>query len=213
MRVLVFESDEGASTPVVDELTAAGIEVARCHDPEGPAFPCKGLQDHRACPLDGAPVSAAVLTGPGTHTEDGLSSREQGARCALRQHIPLVVVGPRTASPMSAFTTTFAAGPETAVDAIRAAAAARLPRHEAAAIDAFRLVLDTHDLAGVDADVAVTHRDGGLRVELRPSAGIPEKVAEIAGVRAMGAVRAVDSDAAFISVAIEPGRTISSVTS
>ena len=202
MRILVLESEGGTSEPVVDELMAAGHDVARCHDPAGPAFPCNGLKDHRDCPLDAGTISVAVLTGDHAPAHEHSESGEQGARCALRQYIPLVVVGHQKHSSVSSYATGFAAGPEAVVAAVEFAASSHLPRHEQVAVDAFRLALDTHGLTDVAARVQATLDDRGVRVVLLPSEKIPDKVAEVAGVRVAGAVRAIDPDAAMISVSV-----------
>jgi len=209
MRVLVLENEPFASVPVVDELRAAGIDVARCNDPDGPAFPCNGLKDARRCPLDAESISVAVVTGHSAATDRDIAPREQGARCALRQHIPLVIVGERSQSPLLPFATTWAAGPESVVTAVHAATQARLPEHERVALEAFQGVLDTHELGDIKPAVTARHHDGGVRIELCPSAPIPAKVAEIAGVRVVGAVRAFDPFAGFLSVTLEGDSAVS----
>jgi len=203
MRVLVLEGDGKSSAGVVEELTAAGLEVARCSDEGGPAFPCNGLMAGRTCPLENHAVSAVVVTTqPEAHSDD-LAPHEEGVRCALRQYIPVVLVGDQTDSPLAPYATTIAADADALLPALHEAVEARLPQHEAVATDMFRWVLDTHGLADVGASVRASRGDRGVRLTLYPSEAIPAKVAEVAGVRVAGAVRALDSHSPMFAVSVE----------
>lgn len=201
MRVLLVDDDGDATVPLVDALTDAGIEVARCHEPGRPSFPCKGLDSHHECPLDESAISAVVARSG----EPGDLDAEvgAGASCALRQYVPLVLIGDREHSPLSPFAASFADDPSEVVDAVQAAVAAPLPRHEETARTMFRQVLDLHDLYDVLASARVTRDGRGVRVTLRASESIPSTVAEVACVRVAGAIRAIDTSSANVSVGFE----------
>ncbi len=201
MRVLLVDDDGDATVPLVDALVGAGIEVARCHEPGRPAFPCKGLTSQHDCPLDESAISAVVARS----SDPGLLDAEvrEGTRCALRQYVPLVLVGDHSHSPLSPFASSFAEDPSEVVDAVQAAMAAPLPRHEETARTMFRQVLDLHDLHDVLASARVTRAGRGVRVTLRASEPIPTAVAEVACVRVVGAIRAIDTSSANVSVGFE----------
>jgi hypothetical protein len=201
MRVLLLEGETGVAEEAAGQLTASGHEVARCHDAGSPAFPCNGLADGHECPLDNGPVDVAVVVRAERHPEP--TAGEDGARCALRRHIPLVMVGEAHASPYEEWTSVYAAGPEAVVSAVERAGSAPLARHDEVATRALRDVLDIHELSHVGASAEVRRVDGDLRAVLRPSEPISHKVAEVASVRAAGALRAFDPYPERIDVSVD----------
>ena len=202
MRVLLVDDDGDATVPLVDALTEAGIEVARCHEPGRPSFPCKGLTSSRDCPLDQSSIAAVVAR---SDDPAGVSSGEvtDGTRCALRQYVPLVLVGDHERSPLAPFASSFADEADDVVDAVQAALAAPLPHHEEVARAMFRQVLDLHDLHDVLASARVRRAGDGVRVTLGASESVPAAVAEVACVRVAGAIRAIDTSSANVSVGLE----------
>ena len=98
MRVLVLEGEPGAAGEVERRLRAAGHEVVRCHEPGLPLFPCVGLSDG-ACPLDGPRVDVAVTVRG--HVRPSPALTEDGAVCALRAGIPLVMAGRTVLNPFA----------------------------------------------------------------------------------------------------------------
>lgn len=202
MRVLVLEGEPGAAADAADRLVDAGHQVSRCHEPGARPFPCNGLIDGQRCPLEEENVDAAVVVRGQSHVDPTAS--EDGVRCALRRYIPLVVVGRNEQSPYLDWATAISQGPETVVTAVEHAVAAPLPRHEAAAAKSLREALDTHGLPEIQADARVRHRGGDLHVMLIPSGPVPSIVAEMASVRAAGAIRSFDTYASVIDVIVEP---------
>jgi hypothetical protein len=200
MRVLLVGHDGDTTAQLADALTDADVEVARCHDPGRPTFPCHGLLGNRDCPLEGPAISAVVTATGRPGIDDDV---EAGTSCALRRHVPLVLVGGRESSPLAPFAASHADEPDELVEAINAAIAAPLRDHEAVAVAMFRQVLDKHDLFDVRAAARVTRKGRGLRVVLQPSLAIPDVVAEVACVRVAGALRKVDSTSPDINVGVE----------
>lgn len=205
MRVLVLESEPGLADEVIDELETSGHLVARCHDADRPPFPCRGMQPGQKCPLDEAPTQVAVaLDGqlsPGADPPTG----HDGARCALRRSVPLVVAGPRAATLVPwASKTCQTFHPGVVVSAIEEVGDAPLARHGTAATEALCSVLEIHGLPTEDASAEVTQTDDGLRITLKP--GLPDleqRVREVASIRALAKVRELDPHAPRVGVCVD----------
>ena len=97
MRTLLIEALPDNGGQAAAALADGGHEVLRCHPHDRPSFPCSGLLDD-GCPLEehrGVDVVVAVRGDAGaTPTVD-----ESGITCALRQGVPVVVVGDPAADP------------------------------------------------------------------------------------------------------------------
>lgn len=195
MRVLVMEGEAGASCGAALDLVEAGHIVTRCHGADEASFPCRGLTEQ--CPLDEADVDAAVIV---RAPSPDVGAGEEGARCALRRHIPLVIAGDTGHSPLSVFATAVVGDGADLVTTVEGAAHAPMSRHEAAGRKAFATVLEAHGLDPRIAEVAVTRNGGQLHVELTPTAPVPSAVQEVASVRVAGAIRAMDRNPRVIDV-------------
>ena len=199
MNVLLLGSDTGAADAAESRLRDAGHRVSRCHDAGEPAFPCKDLDG--GCPLDAEQVEVALLVRDADGAEP--TPAEDGARCALRRHLPLVVSSASGTSPFDEWAAETVTDEAAAVAALERAHRAPLKRHSEVALEAF---VDALGVAGVDADGAtaeVTRTGTDLRVELRLPREVETRVAETASVRAVGAVRAIDPFPTTIDVNVE----------
>jgi len=205
MRVLLLDGEPGASCGAALELAEAGHTIARCHPQDEASFPCHGLTDD-ACPLDAGDVDAVVVV-RAAEAEVGpdRDSGEDGARCALRRHIPLVLAGDASRSPLGSFATAVSTGPDELVEAVETAANAPLRRHADTARVAFAAVLEAHGLDPRLAEVVVTRAHGDLKVRLTPPGPVPAAVLEIASVRVAGAIRSVDRYPRVIDVVTAAG--------
>lgn len=201
MRVLLLEGDPGAAADAAAELAEAGHEVSRCHEAGTPAFPCRGLVEPGTCPLEREHIDVAVVVRgqPG----NGPAPGEDGVRCALRRFVPLVVAGDVSRSPYTDWATVVHEGTDELDLAVTEAASAPLRRHADAATRSLREVLSRHGLDGSMAEAHVRRVGDDLRVMLRPNVPIEPAVAEMASVRAVGAVRALDAHPRVIDVTIE----------
>jgi hypothetical protein len=90
LDVLVVGSDPIATDEAEQALTGEGHRVHRCHQPGEAAFPCVGLADPDACPLDHT-IDVTLLVRRGIHPRP--APAEDGARCAIRAGIPIVEDG------------------------------------------------------------------------------------------------------------------------
>lgn len=205
MRVLLLEGELGASCDAALQLAVAGHTVARCHSQDEASFPCRGLSAD-ACPLDEGDVDAVVVVRAG-ESPDGpkRDSGEDGARCALRRHIPLVLAGEAGRSPLRVFAAAVIAGPDGLVEVVEKAAHAPVRQHEATARVAFAAVLEAHGLDPRIAEVEVTRNAGQLHVILVPTGPVPAAVLEMASVRVAGAIRSVDRNPRVIDVVTAAG--------
>jgi hypothetical protein len=209
MRVLLLESEPGVAHEAEAELTGAGHAVARCHDAASAPFPCYGITDpeenggHR-CPLDEGSVDVAVVVHRAAEPAGRVSSGEDGARCALRRHVPVVIAGPVEHSTIADFATMITSDGGPIAPLIEQAAAAPLLRHSTAARRSLRSVMEIHGLPVDGANAEAFHDQAGLRVVLRPGVELDEKTAEVASIRAAGAVRDVDPYAPTVNVVVEP---------
>jgi len=204
MRVLLLEGELGASCDAALQLAEAGHTVARCHSQDEASFPCRGLSAH-VCPLDEGDVDAVVVVRAGEAPEGPEREfGEDGARCALRRHIPLVLAGETGRSPLGAFAAAISEA-DGLVDVVEKAAHAPLRQHEATARVAFATVLEAHGLDSRIAEVEVTRDAGRLHVTLVPTAPVPTAVLEMASVRVAGAIRAVDRTPRVIDVVTAAG--------
>lgn len=200
MRVLLLEGELGASCDAALQLAEAGHTIARCHSQDEASFPCRGLSEHE-CPLDDGDVDAVVVVRageavPGPDREFG----EDGARCALRRHIPLVLAGDVGRSPLGAFAAAINAEPAELVEVVEQAVHAPVRQHEATARVAFATVLEAHGLDPRLAEVEVTREGSRLLVVLVPAGPVPTAVLEMASVRVAGAIRSVDRNPRVIDV-------------
>jgi len=198
LNVLVLESDTGAADVAQTSLVEAGHSVVRCHESNHAAFPCNGLSDGGGCPLEGTPVDVALDVR--LHARTHPTATEDGAVCALRQHVPLVVAGPDVLNPFDGFATENIDRDDDIVATVERAARSPLRRHTEAAARAMREVLDARELS-VAPRVAVYRRQGSLIVEVAGGESLDRGTKDMAAVRMHAAVRGLDSHAKGIDVA------------
>jgi hypothetical protein len=202
MRMLVVGTLPTAIDPAVTELEATGHTVVRCHESGAGPFPCLALSEVRACPLEDGPVDVAVTVRDRAWPRP--SAYEDGASCALRRRIPLVVAGVTACHPFERWSALTADGWDP-LAACEAAAAAPLPDHGGVACGAARQVLVT---ARRDPDVAVQvlRRHGGLQAEITIPAGCLDVAGKLAA-RVTAALRHFDRYATVIDVGVTEAST------
>jgi hypothetical protein len=96
LDVLVMESHPHAADEAEAALVAAGHRVHRCHEPGGHGFPCVGVIDPAACPLDRG-VDVALLVR--RRVAPRPTPWEGGVSCVIRAGVPLVEAGPDVLDP------------------------------------------------------------------------------------------------------------------
>ena len=199
MHILLVEGHAGEARETERTLQELGHSTYRCTDHDAAAFPCNGMTTG-SCPLEHEPIDAAVLIR--TELADMHTAREDGARCALRRHVPLVLAGDVESSAFRDWATDTTEDLATIPEAVERAAGRQLDRHSDAARRSFLAVLVGNDLSTVGADAAVRRSGSGLRVTLSSPEVIPQPLRESAAVRAAGAVRDVDPYVSRIDVEV-----------
>jgi hypothetical protein len=201
MKILVLEEQAGASCDAALGLVDAGHQVVRCHGADEPAFPCRGMSEGQ-CPLDAGDVAVAVIVQAEDSTGD---AADDGGRCALRRHIPLIVSGGATASSLGPWASAVVDDPSSLTSVVEAVGRMPSPRHGDVAEGAFAGVLEAHGLDPALAAAVVLRNGADLHVELQPTGPVDRAVMEIAAVRVAGALRRFDPFPRVIDVVATPG--------
>lgn len=199
MRVLVVGSVPVSAQSATAELETAGHEVLRCHEESGPAFPCAALTDGDGCPLEGEPVDVVLDVHDARTTAP--SAYEDGVACAIRQHVPIVVVSDGT-HPYERWSTRQVSSASDVARACEAAARSPLSEHSELAA---RVAAESLERAGITgrAANATVHRDrGSLKVLLSLPPAHPDGLEQMVVARVISALRGHDRAARGIDVTI-----------
>jgi hypothetical protein len=200
MRVLVVGTRPEAMEHTGELLRDAGHEVVTCHDPGAPAFPCRGLQGD-PCPLDGPGVD--VVISARDRALPTPTPFEEGAACALRHHVPMVVHGFTSEHPYEAWSAAESRADSELAAVAEAVAHAPLREHGDLARTTARQVLDAAHLPSDGVDAVVTRRQARLRVMLTLPRGA-EPAASSVAAKVLGALRRMDPDARGIDLGFAP---------
>lgn len=200
MRVLVLEAEPGAADEPIATLEARGHEVVRCHEAGQAAFPCAGLHDAGACPLEGGGVDVALTVR--RHARSVPTPHEDGVACALRMRVPLVVAGEAALNPYADLGAV-EAGDRDLESVLAEAVRDARPGHSRVALDALRASLLANDQPVDGANARVWRARTGLHAVLEMADTVPTKVRDMAAVRVTSALREYDRHAAQIDVSVE----------
>lgn len=200
MRVLVLEAEPGAAEDPIARLTASGHEVVRCHVPGEPAFPCVGLAGDGACPLEHGGVDVALTVR--RHPRSVPTPHEDGAACAIRNRVPLVVAGEPGLNPYTRLGAIEVGDADLETVLVEAVRDAR-PDHSEVALGALLASLAANDQPTAHANARVWRARTGLHAVLEVAEAVPQRVRDTAAVRVTSALRAYDRFAAQIDVSIE----------
>jgi hypothetical protein len=200
LNVMVLESERGAADQAARELTEDGHLVLRCHEPGAPAFPCRGVEDQSKCPLRSHAVDVALTVRSRPRSQP--APQEDGVRCALMHHVPLVVAGPTVFDPYEEYEARVLDRSDDVVGACEEVAAAELPRHSRVASEA----LASFGAGNVvpEARASVSRRQGSLLVSVTALDGLAPRQRDAAVVRMMAKLRELDSTARGIDVVLAP---------
>jgi len=205
LNVMLVESEAGVSDEAARELREAGHTTLRCHQAGDAAFPCVGISDPAACPLRSHDVDVALLVRAGTLAQPTV--REDGARCALVQRVPLVVAGPMVLDPYDAYATRTVDAAGDVVGACEAAAGAPIEAFGARASAVLAASLGEAGPVALAHRVEVTRRHGRLQVHVADGATMTKDQRSRAAVRITGALRELDPFATGIDVGFDGADT------
>ena len=96
LDVLLIESSPHVGAASAAELEAAGHRVHRCFPADSCGFPCIGVTDPTACPIDRG-VDVALLVRPRVNPRP--THLERAVSCVIRSQVPLVEYGPSILDP------------------------------------------------------------------------------------------------------------------
>jgi hypothetical protein len=196
--VLVPDGRDRVAAEVVDALQRAGHRVHTClegSDDEG----CRQLVD-ASCPLDTAPVDVVVEVGTPPR-----ASLDNGALCAVRRRIPLVLADP----PADHALGSWAARTTHAWDVVAVVADVMerpLPDHSEAARRALLHELRRHGRPSNTATVEVFRYPGRLLVRLSHGPAMSHTEAERLATHVTQAVRGFDRWAPKVDVTVQVTR-------
>jgi len=158
MDVLLLESERGSAHEVIDALHDAGHVVHRCHEAGLPAFPCNGILSG-TCPLERGSIDVAVTVRP--HVRPAPTPLEDGVACAIRRHVPVVLVGAGALNPYERFGVVEVAEAGDVANGCEVAVGRRRREIAVVALDAAQQLCDAfhHDATGMTVDVDMG-RDG-----------------------------------------------------
>jgi len=189
MRVLVVEREGGSGSRAVAQLEDHGHEVVRCDDAHAESgLPCAGLPGGSGCPLDAEPIDVVVAVrgdagGPSTDAETGI-------RCALRQRVPVMVLGSAEGASYADMVDEVAEMDSPALDdRVVALGRAGLAATASVAEDAVDPLLAGHGIDRSAIDVSVTRTKARLRVHVQVDAPLDAKMRQACAVAAVGALR------------------------
>jgi hypothetical protein len=200
LKVMVLESDHDVADLAIRELGDAGHEVLRCHEPGAPAFPCNGVAEKVACPLQAHVVDVALVV-RGAHRSQP-TALEGGVGCAVMHRVPLVVAGDSVLDPFAAYEARVVDRTADVVGACEEAAESELPQHSRIATDALRAAR-AHLDALMRAQVSVTRRHGSLLATVTGLGSLSREQRDAAVIRMTAKLRAYDSSARGLDVVVE----------
>src|SRR6476620_9070683 len=163
MRVLVVGTIPESMDHTSEVLRDAGHDVLACHDTGGAAFPCRGLRGE-PCPLDGEGVDVVVTARDRAWPNP--SPYEDGAVCALRHHVPMVVHVFTSIHPFREWASAESRHDDDLSGVVETVARAPLAEHSELARSVARQVLDAAELPSAGVDAVVARRNARLRVTL-----------------------------------------------
>jgi hypothetical protein len=186
-----------ASEAAERDLRWRGHRTHRCHDVGKAPFPCVGLADPAACPLEGH-IDVAVLVRRGVHPQP--LPEEDGVRCALRARVPVVEDGLDILDPYDDWIASRIGPHEDVVGPCVAAADRRHTALISLIRDRIALLCASLDVDPDDVACAIEGEPAGLRVDLTVPAVIDRRLQLAFAVRVLDAVNASERNHGHVNV-------------
>jgi hypothetical protein len=198
LDVLVMESHDGTAELATRALVQAGHRVHRCHPPGDRGFPCVELERPGSCPLN-APVDVALaVRREVTPSPTGL---EDGMRCAIRAHVPVVEDGPETLDPFDPWLAARVTDGDV-VGACEAAAERAFAPLEREVMQRIGGLLSVAGVPASDVSCRVVADWPRLIVRVDVTAALDTSIEQAIAVRALDAVRSRPSTLGSVDVEV-----------
>jgi hypothetical protein len=197
LQVMVIESHPGVAGTAEAELVAAGHQVRRCHDADGPGFPCRGVTGSRDCPLD-HPIDVALLVRRGVAPRP--TTMEEGVTCALRARVPIVEDGTDLFDPFSELLADRVPPFGDAVTVCEAVARHATEPLEHRVRDAFAPVLTRHGLQPDEVGVQARYDGDVLRLHVTVDRPVTSTLRGLLCITAADATRSAARPRASVEV-------------
>jgi len=198
-----MSSDQQSFDETREVLEEGGCDVVRCKETPAPTFACRGFVGR--CPIDDG-VAAAVVAGKTAiegHPVDGAS-------CAVRRRVPLVVAGLPADHPYGRWVAAEVRDPRRHLLAAMEEVTTRpSPDHSAIAQSAALVLLARWGQGEVPVRAAVFRaEDGRLRADVRAGRVLPRDLVHSLAETVRSRLRMHDTDAASIDVAVRTDATV-----
>lgn len=192
-----MSSDDGVYETTRELLEKGGCDVARCKETPASTFVCHGFVGR--CPIDDG-VAAAVVTG----SDSGDGRPEDGASCAIRRRVPLVVAGKLGDHPYGQWAAAEVRDPQRhLLTAIREVTEGASPTHSDVALRAATSMASRWSAGDINFTVAV-HRadDGRLSAHVETSRELAPDLQHSLADTVRGRLRVYDAEAPSIDVSV-----------
>lgn len=186
LDVLLLESHPWVGEASAKALAEAGHRVHRCHRPGDAGYACVGLTDAHACPIEGHVDAAVLVRAYGTSAP---TPHEDGVRCAVRAHVPVVEVGEKDTDPYADWVTLRTEERSLSAACHAAVELARQPLVEAVLAKISPIVTGA-DLDPAGVRCTLTARWPEMDVALVLPGPVDRRLEQAVGVRAYDALRA-----------------------
>jgi hypothetical protein len=186
LDVLLLESHPGVGDASARVLAEAGHRIHRCHHAGDAGYACVGMTGDAPCPIDGHVDAAVVVRAPGSEAP---TPHEDGVRCAVRSHVPVVEVGEKDGDPYAGWVTLRSEERSLSAACTTAVQLARQPLIDAVLTRIAPLVRN----AGLDPDAAACRievRWPDMDVEVLLPGPVDRRLEQAVGVRCYDALRA-----------------------
>lgn len=201
--MLVIESRRGAGREADDALAAAGHRIHRCYEDGADRFPCRGLREPGACPLDHH-VDVALLVR--SRPDPRPTPHESAVTCALRAQVPLVEVGDHPLDPYDPWIAArIGDGHDhgAIADTCTAVVDERLDERSRRIVDKLGPLLAALEVAPDRVTCRVEYRDDRALVSLGLPAHVGDDARHALAVRAADALRATSAPARVTDVSLQ----------